>query len=69
VQIHPFPNGNGRLARTYADVLLFTHGEARFRWGDSDLIAPGAARERYIAALRAADGRDYGPLFEFLDMH
>jgi len=69
VQIHPFPNGNGRLARTYADVLLFTHDEARFRWGDSDLIAPGAARVRYLAALRAADGRDYGPLFEFLDMH
>jgi Fic-DOC domain mobile mystery protein B len=69
VQIHPFANGNGRLARTYADVLLFTHGEARFRWGDSDLIAPGVARERYIAALRAADGRDYGPLLRFLGEH
>jgi len=66
VQIHPFPNGNGRLARTYADLLLFTRGEARFTWGDSDLIAPGVARERYIAALRAADGHDYVPLFEFL---
>lgn len=68
VQIHPFPNGNGRLARTYADLLLFAHGEPRFTWGDSDLMAPGAARERYIEALRAADGRDYGPLFEFLEI-
>jgi Fic-DOC domain mobile mystery protein B len=66
VQIHPFPNGNGRLARTYADLLLFSQGEERFRWGDGELIAPGVARERYIAALRAADGRDYGLLFEFL---
>ena len=66
VQIHPFPNGNGRLARTYADLLLFVYGEPRFTWGDSDLVTAGNARERYIAALRAADDRDYEPLFEFL---
>lgn len=68
VQIHPFPNGNGRLARTYSDMLLFSQGEERFRWGESDLVAPGDARQRYIAALRAADGRDYRPLFDFLDV-
>lgn len=67
-QIHPFPNGNGRLARTYADVLLFSQGEERFRWGEGDLIAPGDVRERYIASLRAADDRDYRPLFEFLEI-
>jgi Fic-DOC domain mobile mystery protein B len=66
VQIHPFPNGNGRVARTYADVLLHGHGEARFRWGEGDLIESGDTRDRYIAALRAADGRDFGPLLEFL---
>lgn len=68
VQIHPFPNGNGRVARTYADLLLFNQGEERFRWGEGDLIAPGDVRERYIAALRAADGRDYGPLLRFLEV-
>jgi Fic-DOC domain mobile mystery protein B len=67
VQIHPFPNGNGRLARTYADLLLSSQGEERFRWGDGDLVAHGDVRERYIAALRAADARDYGPLLQFLD--
>jgi Fic-DOC domain mobile mystery protein B len=67
VQIHPFPNGNGRLARTYADLLLSSQGEERFRWGDGDLVAPGDVRERYIAALRAADAREYGPLLQFLD--
>lgn len=69
VQIHPFPNGNGRVARTYADLLLFTRGEERFSWGAGDLIAPGDVREQYIAALRAADGRDYEPLFQFLEVH
>ena len=66
VQIHPFPNGNGRLARTYTDLLLANHDEPRFTWGDGDLLAAGAARERYIAALRSADARDYGPLLKFL---
>ena len=69
VQIHPFPNGNGRVARTYADLLLFSQGEERFRWGEGDLVAPGDVRERYIAALRAADARDYGPLLKFLAVH
>ncbi|MGH8130415.1 MAG: mobile mystery protein B [Steroidobacteraceae bacterium] len=68
VQIHPFPNGNGRVARTYADLLLFTQGEERFHWGAGDLVAPGDVRERYIAALRAADGHDYDPLLNFLEV-
>lgn len=66
VQIHPFPNGNGRVARTYSDVLLFTLDEQRFRWGEGDLVGPGETRERYVAALRAADDHDYGPLLRFL---
>jgi len=66
VQIHPFPNGNGRVARTYTDLLLRDHGEQRFRWGEGDLARSGDVRDRYIAALRAADGHDYGPLFRFL---
>ncbi len=68
MQIHPFPNGNGRVARTYADLLLSTHDEERFHWGAGDLVQPGEVRERYIAALRAADGRDYRPLLRFLDV-
>ena len=67
-QIHPFQNGNGRLARTLADVFLVANGEPRFTWGDSDLVVAGTARERYIAALRSADARDYRLLFEFLDI-
>ncbi len=69
VQIHPFPNGNGRVARTYTDLLLFSRHQERFRWGAGDLVAPGDVRERYIAALRAADAHDYGPLLDFLEVH
>lgn len=68
VHIHPFPNGNGRVARTYADLLLHAHGEERFRWGEGNLVTVGEPRDAYLAALRAADGRDYGPLFRFLEV-
>ncbi len=65
VFIHPFPNGNGRFARTIADVLLWQNGEERFKWG-ADLIRDGDARRTYISALRSADQRDYRPLFMLL---
>lgn len=66
VAIHPFPNGNGRFARLIADLLLAAHGEPPFAWGEDDLTAPNEIRQRYIAALRAADANDYGPLFTFV---
>jgi Fic-DOC domain mobile mystery protein B len=65
VYIHPFPNGNGRFARTMTDVLLFQHGHERFAWG-ADLQQSGLARDGYIRALQAADKRDYEPLFRLL---
>jgi len=67
VYIHPFANGNGRFARIIADALLRrVLGEAPVDWtGGHDLQQMGARRERYIAALRAADGGDYSLLFEF----
>ena len=64
VFIHPFPNGNGRFSRTAADLVLFRSGSERFTWGGD--LARGEARDRYIASLRAADRRDYGPLFTYL---
>lgn len=64
--IHPFPNGNGRHARLMTDLLLKQNGSKPFNWGNSDLVVPGEVRDRYIAALRAADGRDYALLFKFV---
>lgn len=65
-QIHPFPNGNGRHARLMTDILLKLNGTEPFDWGKSDLVAAGEVRDRYIAALRAADSRDHSLLQEFV---
>jgi Fic-DOC domain mobile mystery protein B len=65
VQIHAFPNGNGRHARLMADLLVMSFGGERFSWGSANLQDAGAVRERYIAALHAADDRDLDPLLAF----
>ena len=65
VQIHPFPNGNGRHARLMADLLVMSLGGERFSWGSANLQDPGDLRRRYIAALQAADNHDIGPLLVF----
>ena len=67
VFIHPFPNGNGRHARTITDLLLVqVLHRPRFSWGGGDIVDPGDCRRLYIKALRAADGHEYGPLLEFV---
>lgn len=55
VQIHPFPNGNGRHARLFCDVLANRLRLAPFTWGGADLGAATPDRNAYLAALRAAD--------------
>lgn len=66
VQIHPFPNGNGRHSRAMADLLLRRHGKEVFTWGNRDLVQKGPGRDSYLKALRAADENDYSPLFTFV---
>ena len=56
VAIHPFPNGNGRHARAYADALMRALGGVAFTWGaghDPSRDAPD--RRAYLNALQAAD--------------
>ncbi len=67
VSIHPFANGNGRHARLMADLLL-VHllDRPRFTWGRESLTQAGECRQRYIAALKAADRHDYAPLLAFI---
>lgn len=65
VAIHPFPNGNGRHARLAADLLVERLGGEPFSWGGGSLADVGELRARYVAALRAADDHDIGPLLEF----
>lgn len=67
VLIHPFPNGNGRHARLMTDLLLENIlDQPRFTWGSTDLSKASGPRERYIAALHAADELNYQLLLEFV---
>lgn len=69
VQIHPFPNGNGRHARLMADIIMENiYAEEPLRWGDSsDLSKVSEIRKNYISALKSADQLDYVPLFKFME--
>jgi Fic-DOC domain mobile mystery protein B len=66
-QIHPFPNGNGRHARVMADAMLERVYDApAIDWaGGYDLQEMNERRAAYIAALKAADRGDIGPLMKF----
>jgi Fic-DOC domain mobile mystery protein B len=66
VWIHCYPNGNGRHGRLAADLLLASLDRPRFSWGRANLVNVSDTRLRYVAALRAADSHDIGPLLEFV---
>ncbi|PWN05253.1 mobile mystery protein B [Rhodohalobacter mucosus] len=67
VQIHLFPNGNGRHARVMTDVLLQkVLDQEPFTWGSGNLIEKGDVRAAYIKALRSADVHNYQPLLDFV---
>lgn len=66
VRIHPFPDGNGRHARLWCDLLLVQNGRRPILWQSDQLGSAGEARRAYIGALRAADGGDPEPLLELL---
>ncbi|MCR5046966.1 MAG: mobile mystery protein B [Treponema sp.] len=67
VQIHPFPNGNGRVSRIMADLCMRQMNKATLNWGSYDLSEINAIREKYIHALRKADAGDYSDLLAFVD--
>lgn len=59
VLIHPFDDGNGRVARMLVNYLLL-------RGGYPPVIVPSEEKSAYLAALRLADAGDPGPLTAFL---
>lgn len=67
VWIHPFANGNGRHARIMADTVLTRVYKVKpIDWaGGYDLQHMNERRAAYIAALKAADRGDMGPLLAF----
>lgn len=66
VQIHPFPNGNGRISRIMADLLMRQFGEKSLDWGSGNLTEISEIRKNYISALQKADGGDYTELLNFV---
>ena len=58
ILIHPFREGNGRLARLLNTMMALQAGWPLL---DFDGIR-GPAKRRYIAAIHAAQGNDYVPL-------
>ncbi|MBQ6516213.1 mobile mystery protein B [bacterium] len=66
VQIHPFPNGNGRISRLMADLLMRKLGNEKLNWGSGNLSEISELRKQYIEALRAADNGNYSNLLDFV---
>ncbi|MFT4929352.1 MAG: Fic-DOC domain mobile mystery protein B [Phenylobacterium sp.] len=63
VQIHPFPNGNGRFSRIFADLIAQQVFQCRtVQWGGRALDKVSQVRMDYIKALRQADAGDLEPL-------
>lgn len=58
VRIHPFADGNGRVARALSSAMSM-------KALGVPLIVFYDERERYFAALRAADDRNYQPIVDF----
>ena len=67
VQIHPFPNGNGRISRLMADLLMKQFGLPALKWGSGDLTQISELRKKYISALREADSGSYSLLLSFVE--
>lgn len=61
ILIHPFREGNGRLARLLADVMAVQAGHEPL-----DYSAWDADKERYFAAIRDGQGSDYAPMQELV---
>lgn len=66
VQIHAFPNGNGRHSRLMADVLVSSISDNPvFTWGRGNLSKKGDIRKQYLNAIYTADKGNIKPLIEF----
>ncbi len=60
VYVHPYPDGNGRIARFLMNLMLTAAG---YPW----TVIPVERRDAYLAALENASVRgDIGPFTEFL---
>ncbi len=70
VQIHAFPNGNGRHARLMTEIILQQYNQPAPNWGihkPTDTIdVEGKIRDEYIGSLQEADSKQFGRLIKFM---
>ncbi len=66
VLIHPFPNGNGRISRLMANLLMRNLKGKTLYWGSNNLTEISEIRKQYIEALKYADKSDYSKLLNFV---
>jgi Fic-DOC domain mobile mystery protein B len=62
VEIHPFPNGNGRWARLATNIWLALRGLPIVQWPEDLIGSSSRIRDEYINALKAADRGDFEAL-------
>lgn len=66
VNIHCFPNGNGRHSRLMADLIIEkVFNKPVFTWGRTNLTGANEIRSDYIGALKQGDKGNITPLVEF----
>ena len=66
LNIHCFPNGNGKHSRLMADIIIESvFGKKVFTWNNSNLVKPDNVRKEYINSIRQADNGSIEPLLEF----
>ncbi len=66
VQIHCFPNGNGRHSRMIADIIVESiFGKEVFSWNKSNMVKADKTRDKYIITLKEADNGNIKSLIEF----
>ncbi len=66
VNIHCFPNGNGRHSRIMADIISESIFKNEiFSWNNSNMVKADETRKKYINAIRDGDNGNINPLLKF----
>ncbi|WP_395044150.1 mobile mystery protein B [Flavobacterium sp.] len=66
VNIHCFPNGNGRHSRIMADIIIESiYKNNIFTWNHSNMVKADDTRKNYINAIREADKGNINSLIKF----